>query len=93
MTGSTSQISYYVGTNRDTSTSTVVIGCLGNVLTAIVLWSKEIASPTNLLLRALVVSDIVLITIPFFDILNSSTNFLIYVLVGRKFRQKFLSLF
>ncbi|OWF34531.1 FMRFamide receptor [Mizuhopecten yessoensis] len=40
----------------------VGVGYVGNILTAIVLWSKEMASTTNLFLRALVLSDIALIT-------------------------------
>ncbi|XP_021345153.1 FMRFamide receptor-like [Mizuhopecten yessoensis] len=44
----------------------VVVGNLGNILTAIVLWSKEMASTTNLFLRALVLSDIAIITLTSF---------------------------
>ncbi|XP_021365480.1 G-protein coupled receptor daf-37-like [Mizuhopecten yessoensis] len=40
----------------------VFFGYLGNILTAIVLWKKEMASTNNILLRALVLSDIVMIT-------------------------------
>ncbi|XP_033759493.1 G-protein coupled receptor daf-37-like [Pecten maximus] len=40
----------------------VTFGYLGNILTAIVLWKKEMASTNNILLRALVLSDIAMIT-------------------------------
>ncbi|XP_021365513.1 FMRFamide receptor-like [Mizuhopecten yessoensis] len=40
----------------------MTFGYIGNIITAIVLWKKEMASITNLFLRALVVSDIALVT-------------------------------